>query len=145
MANYHLAILKRPYLDAILAGQKPIESRFSKIRCGPFGQVKVGDKIFFKQSSGPVRGVATAAAVKNFENLTPNKITELKQRYNHQIRGSDEYWQSKTNCKFGVLVWLKNIEHIKPIHIIKKDWRAWVVLTEKEDFGLVKNKGAEAV
>ena len=28
MANYHLVILKKPYLDAILAGLKRIESRF---------------------------------------------------------------------------------------------------------------------
>jgi len=136
MTNYHLAILKRPYLNAILAGQKQIESRFTRTKRSPFGQIKVGDKIFFKESSGPVRARAIAAAVKTLENLTPNKIANLKQQYNHQIRGSDEYWQSKANCKFGVLVWLKDAKPIRPIDIEKKDWRAWVVLTGKESFGL---------
>jgi len=27
------------------------------------------------------------------------------------------------------------------VRINKKDWRAWVVLTEKENFGLLKIKG----
>ncbi len=138
MANYHLVILKKPYLDAILGGQKRIESRFSKTRRYAFGRVLPGDKLFLKVSSGPVCAMATAAAVKNFENLTPRQIIEIKQRYNDYIRGSDEYWRSKMNCKFGFLVWLKDIEPLKPVRIHKKDWRAWVVLTEEENFGLLK-------
>lgn len=138
MANYHLVILKKPYLDAILGGQKRIESRFTKTRRYAFGRVLPGDKLFLKVSSGPVCATATAAAVKNFENLMPRQIIEIKQRYNDYIRGSDEYWQSKMNCKFGFLVWLKDIEPLEPVRIHKKDWRAWVILTEKENFGLLK-------
>lgn len=137
MANYHLAILKKPYLDAILAGSKTVESRFTKTRRMPFGQVAAGDKIFLKQSSGPVCAMATAATVKNFENLTPEKLTNLKQQYNHQVAGNDEYWQSRTDCQFGVLIWLRDVKPIEPVQIDKKDWRAWVVLTAKENFGLL--------
>jgi len=138
MANYHLVILKKPYLEAILDGRKRIESRFTKTKHPHFGQVQPGDKQFLKQSSGPVCAVATVAAVKNFENLTPKQIIELKQQYNHLIAGSGEYWQSKTDCAFGFLVWLEDVRPIEPVRIGKKDWRAWVVLTEKENFGLLK-------
>ena len=138
MANYHLAILKRPYLEAILAGRKRIESRFSRAKRSPFGQVLPGDKLFLKVSSGPVCAVATVAAVKNFQNLTPERIAGLKQQYNHYIRGSDEYWQSKTDCRFGFLVWLEDVRPIEPVRICKKDWRAWVVLTKKRNFGLLE-------
>lgn len=141
MASYHLVILKKPYLEAILAGRKHIESRFTRTKHPPFGQVMPGDKIFLKLSSGPVCAVANARAVKNFENLTPKQVIEIKQQYNHYIGGSDEYWQSKVECRFGFLVWLENIRAIKPVRIRKKDWRAWVVLTEKENFGLL-NKDA---
>ena len=137
MANYHLVILKKSYLQAILTGQKRIESRFTRARREPFGRVLPGDRLFLKVSSGPVCAVATVAAVKNFEDLTPAKIMEIKKRYNHYIVASDRYWQSKANCKFGFLVKLKDIERIEPVRIRKKDWRAWVVLTEKEDFGLL--------
>jgi len=140
MANYHLVILKKPYLDAILAGRKRIESRFTKTKRYAFGRVFPGDKIFFKVSSGPVCATAAVTSVKNFQNLTPEQIIEIKQQYNHHIIGSNEYWQSKSNCKYGFLVWLKDIKPIEPVRINKKDWRAWVVLTEKENFGLLNKK-----
>jgi len=136
--NCHLVILKKPYLDAILAGTKRIESRFTKTRRYNFRRVLLGDKLFLKVSSGPVCAIATVAAIKNFDNLTTKQILELKQRYNHYICGSEKYWHSKMNCKFGFLVWLKDVRAIEPVRIRKKDWRAWVVLTEKENFGLLK-------
>ncbi len=121
-----------------MAGRKRIESRFTRTRRYAFGRVLPGDKLFLKVSSGPVCAVATVAAVKNFENLTPGQIIELKQRYNHYIGGSKRYWQSRTDCRFGFLVWLEDIRPIEPVRIGKKDWRAWVILTEKENFGLLK-------
>jgi len=141
MANCHLVILKKPYLDAILEGRKKIESRFTKTKRPAFGRVFAGDKLFLKLSSGPVCARATVTAVKDFENLTPKQIMKIKKRYNHYIKGSDEYWDSKMNCRFGFLVWLRDVKPIEPVRINKKDWRAWVVLTEKEDFGLLKTNG----
>ena len=138
MANYHLVILKKPYLEAILAGRKRIESRFTKTMRSPFRRVLPGDKLFLKVSSGPVCAMAKAGAVKNFENLTPEQIVKIKEQHNHHIRGSDEYWQGREGCKFGFLVWLEDVQAIKPVRIGKRDWRGWVVLTKKEDFGLLK-------
>ncbi|MHC4573489.1 MAG: ASCH domain-containing protein [Planctomycetota bacterium] len=141
MANCHLVILKKPYLEAILTGRKSIESRFTMTKRAYFGRALPGDKLFLKASSGPVCGRATVAAVKNFENLTPKKIAELRKLYNHDIGGSEAIWRSKANCRFGMLVWLKEVEPVKPVRIHKRDWRAWVVLTEKEDFGLLRPGG----
>ncbi len=138
MANYHLVILKKPYLDAILTGRKRIESRFSRAKPHALGRVLAGDKLFFKESSGPVCATARVKAVKNFENISPHQIIEIRQRYNDHIIGSDEYWESKSDVKFGFLIWLEDIKTIKPVRISKKDWRAWVVLTERENFGLLK-------
>jgi ASC-1-like (ASCH) protein len=138
MKNYHLVILKQPYFDAILTGQKQIESRFTKTRREPFGQIQAGDRLLLKISSGPVCATANVAAVKSFENLTPQKIEQIKEEYNHYIKGSDEIWRSRYDCKFGLLIWLADVEPIEPVRIHKKDWRAWVVLTEKEDFGLLR-------
>lgn len=138
MANSHLVILKKPYLEAILSGRKRIESRFTKTKRSAFGRVLPGDRLFLKLSSGPVCAAATVAAVKYFEDLTPKRMAEIRRRYNDDIEGSDHYWRSKANCRFGLLVWLRDIEPIEPVRINKRDWRAWVVLTEKEDFGLLK-------
>jgi ASC-1-like (ASCH) protein len=138
MTNYHLVILKQPYLKAILEGRKKIELRLTRSRRHGFGHVFAGDKLFIKESSGPVCATATVEAVKNYQNLTPEKILEIKQQYNHQIGGNDEYWHSKMDSKFAFLVWLKDVKSIEPMRIRKKDWRAWVVLSEKENFGLFK-------
>ncbi len=137
MSNYHLAILKQPYLNAILDGAKVVESRLTRTGREPFGCIDAGDKIFFKVSSGAVCAVGTVADVKSFRDLTPTKVAGLKEKYNHLILADEDYWLSKADSKYAVLVWLKDIGAIEPIRISKKDWRAWVVLTEKKNFGLL--------
>lgn len=135
--NYHLVILKRPYIDAILIGRKTVESRLYRTRHKWLSQINAGDKLFLKASSGPVMATATAAAVKRFENLTPSQIVKLKRQYNQHIAGSREYWREKMSSRFGILVWLKGVQPIAPRFIRKFDWRAWVVLTKAENFGLL--------
>jgi ASC-1-like (ASCH) protein len=143
MVKYHLVILKKAYLDSIVEGGKTIESRFLKVNKAPFGQVSVGDVLFLKESSGPVVGRAAVKAVEFFDDLSPEKIVGIKERYNHLIGGSDEYWQERSGCRFGVLVWLGGAERMEPVRITKKDWRGWVVLTERENFGLFRRKTKE--
>jgi ASC-1-like (ASCH) protein len=138
--NYHLVILKKPYLDEILAGRKTVESRFYQTKHKWLALVSAGDKLFLKASSGPVMATATVAVVKNFDNLNARQVAELQKQYNQHIAGSQQYWQDKMNSRFGVLVWLKDVQRITPGFITKADWRAWVVLTEREHFGLVDNK-----
>jgi len=123
-----------------LDGRKGIESRLTRTRRSYFGRVLVGDKLLLKQSSGPVCAEATVAAVKNYENLTPERIRSIREQYGGQIGGSDELWLSKAGCKYGVLVWLADVRPIEPVRIDKKDWRAWVILTEKKDFGLLAGR-----
>jgi ASC-1-like (ASCH) protein len=135
--NYHLAILKKQYLCAILAGHKTIESRLYQTRQKWLRQVCEGDKIFLKATSGPVMATAMAKKVKYFENLTAEQIAEMQKQYNRQILGDEQYWRGKMNSKFGILVWLKDVRPIPHQFIKKLDWRAWVVLTTKENFGLI--------
>ena len=102
-----------------------------------FGVCK-GDKLFLKASSGPVCGTAVVSDVRRFEKLTPERMIELERRYNDLVCGRREYWQSKADCRFGVLVWLSEVRRMEPIRIVKKDWRAWVVLKKGADYGLLK-------
>jgi len=140
MANCHLVILKKPYLDAILSGKKKVESRFSKSRRNFLNSIKAGDLLFLKQSSGPVCATARIEKAKLFENLTAKKILEIKQQFNGLICGDEDFWQSALDCRFATLVKLTDVKRIEPVRINKKDWRAWVVLTEKENFGLLNRK-----
>lgn len=137
--SHHLAILKKPYLDAILDGRKTVESRLYRTNHKWLKQVSAGDILFLKISSGPVTATAEISYVKHFDNLTTEQITELKRKYNQHIIGNEQYWQEKMNARFGILVWLKNVMPITPVFIRKADWRAWVVLTKNEHFGLLKD------
>ena len=135
--NHHLVILKKPYIDAILTGRKTVESRFYQTKHKWLSQVGTGDKLFLKVTSGPVMATATIADVNRFDNLNTRLIAALKKQYNQQILGDDQYWQEKIRSQFGILVWLKDVRPITPRLIIKADWRAWVVLTPNEHFGLL--------
>jgi ASC-1-like (ASCH) protein len=135
--NYHLVILKKPYLNLILSGQKTIELRLTRARRVPGPRATAGDRLFLKASGGPVCAVATAAEVRYYEGLTPEGIAEIRRQYNEQIGGGDAVWQSMMDCRSGFLVWLRDVRPIAPVRIDKKDWRAWVVLTPEKNFGLL--------
>lgn len=135
--NYHLVILKKPYLEMILSGEKTIESRLTRARTHAFGRVHAGDKLFLKVSAGPVCATATAAEVKYYPTLTPAGIAQIKRRYGKAIGGSDALWDQMMDRQCGFLVWLTDVQPIEPVRIEKKDWRAWVVLTPEKDFGLL--------
>ncbi len=133
----HLVILKPEYLNAILGRGKKIECRLAKGVSPPFRKVSAGDVLFLKKSAGPVCATAVAERVEFHENLTCAEVLNIKSRYNNLICGADDYWQLKSDSKCCTLVWLKDVRAIEPIYIRKKDWRAWVVLNERQHFGLL--------
>jgi ASC-1-like (ASCH) protein len=132
----HLAIIKRPYLKAIIQGQKTIEARLTKTKRQPFGQISAGDMIYLKQSSGPICATAEVADVKIYENLDSSELERIKKLYNKQICGNQDYWQSKSDSRYALLIRLKDVKEIAPVKINKKDMRAWVVLSRKLNYGL---------
>jgi hypothetical protein len=90
-----------------------------------------------------VCGLATVKDVEYYADLTPERIMQIKQRHNDQIRGDDAVWASLMDRQSGFLVWLSDVRRIEPVQINKKDWRAWVVLTWENDFGLLKGFNLE--
>ncbi len=108
-----------------------------RTRRAPFGCISVGDRLFLKVSSGPVCATASVKKIVEFENLSPGRMEQIKAKYNGRILGGEDYWADKRESRYGVLVWIEKVERIEPVRIEKKDWRAWVVLDGKEDFGLL--------
>ncbi len=141
--NSHLVILKRPYLDMILTGEKTIELRLSKTKPAVFGWVLPGDELFLKASAGPVCGMARVSYVEYHANLTAAQIRQLQLRHNHAIKGPEAVWDSLLDRKYGFLVWLANVRRIDPLYIDKKDLRAWVILTPGKDFGLLSGRSGD--
>jgi len=130
----HVAILQKPYLDAIFTGRKSVELRLTITKRVPFNAIKIGERIYFKQSSGPFRNTAIVKNVLFADQLTPQKLMKLKRRYNAEILGSDAYWNSKQNAKYATLIWLHKVERITFGPSMKpSQGLAWFAFDESKD------------
>lgn len=128
----HLAIFNPPFLDLILEGKKTVEGRFSKVRCAPFGTVSEGDLIFMKESGGLVKGSFVVAAVESVGDLTPEKLIDLKARYDAPLCANvdPEFWQRRQTSRYATLLQVSHPVAFKhPFPFPKKDRRGWVVLS----------------
>src|SRR5437764_10549230 len=100
----HMAILThKSVVDKILSGEKTIESRFSRVKSVPFGQIIAGDLVYFKLSGGPVMGYARISRVEEFDNLTPRLIDDLAKRYREELALSEDFLARKMETKFASL------------------------------------------
>ena len=133
--KYHLAILAPGWTELILDGSKTIESRFTKVRCAPFGKVHEGDSVYLKESGGLVKGMFTVAKVETFENLTESQICDLfYKEYREQIFSSlsaamqrpPEKWLT---AKHATLIHVSDpIAFDEPFRYRQKGRSAWIVL-----------------
>ena len=133
--KYHLAILSPGWIERIFDESKTIESRFTKVRCAPFGKVHEGDIVYLKESGGLVKGMFTVAKVETYENLTDAQICDLfYKEYREQIfsdlsalmRRPPDKWLT---AKHATLIHIDDpVQFDKPLTFPKRDPRAWVVL-----------------
>ena len=134
----HVAILdkKRNLLSKILSGEKTIESRWYKSKITPWGCIKSGDVIYFKDSGEPVTVKATASEVLQFY-LPQTNIIQLLERYSPEICFTTKNIQELTDwCnqrKYCILVRLQNVQQIPPFQINKKGFgmmAAWITISD---------------
>lgn len=133
----HLAVVHRRYLDLILEGRKTVESRLTRVRCEPFGKIDIGDRVYFKEQSGPIRAVATVGALRSHEGLTPGAIRRLRVEHNDQILGGRDYWALKRDARYAVLIWLSDVAQTEDWTVRPRlNGRGWLCL----DGGAVRDR-----
>ncbi|MEM9882154.1 MAG: hypothetical protein AAF800_04465 [Planctomycetota bacterium] len=130
----HVAILRAPYVAAILAGTKTVESRLTTTRRPPLDCLAVGERLYFKVSSGPFRATATVARVDQYADLDPRAVDALAKRYEPRVGGEPAYWRAKRGSSFAVFVHLADVEPIDvgPRYAVQH-MRAWYVLDDAAD------------
>lgn len=129
-ASLHLAVLTEPFLGWLLDGTKSIESRFSRVRCAPYGTLAEGDVIAVKKPGGPVTGAFQAGQVSSYQ-LTPARVAELRHRFADQIRAhDDEFWRQRANCIYATLIQVRHVRTLPGWAFPKKDRRGWAQLTQ---------------
>ena len=137
----HLAILKRAYLELILAGEKTIECRLTRTSKPPFAVVKKGQRVYLKESSGLVRGVAKAGKVICRRIDGSDDLAKIQQEYGEGIMAKDDFWQSSCQASYCTLIFLEGVRALaRPFRISKKDMRGWVVLDGTQGFDFPAEK-----
>ncbi|MBN2128636.1 MAG: ASCH domain-containing protein [Sedimentisphaerales bacterium] len=132
----HVAILQPKYLELLLSGEKKVECRLSRIKCAPYGRIVVGEPVWLKESSGPIRGRGVVTQVQYFEGLTPTKVRELHQRYNEHILGSEGFWSERRSARYATLIWLGGVRPVRPWRLPRRGLSAWVVYEDGQALGL---------
>ncbi len=130
LTSLHLALLTEPFLSLLINGTKTIESRFSRVRCAPYGCLARGDVIAVKKTGGPVLGAFIAGPVTSHQ-LTPARVTELRERFATPLCASDDgFWDQRSGCAYVTLVAVEHVRCLPEITFPKKDRRGWVQLTQ---------------
>jgi len=127
----HVAIFAEPYLSLIVSGRKTVESRFSRNRCAPYGEIGNGDIILIKEVAGPICGVALAKRTWYYD-LATEPIARIKERFGAGICADDEFWSSRAGALFATLIELDATTSIAPIRFDKRDRRGWVSLRSRQ-------------
>ncbi len=127
----HLAILREPYLEHVLAGRKTVESRFARKLIPPHGVVRPGDLLLLKHASGPLVGLALVGFVRSYV-LEPAAWREIRERFSRAMCADDaEFWEERRDARFATLMQISDKLPIRPITVDKQDRRGWVVLRDE--------------
>jgi len=127
----HLAIFTEPFLSMVLSGEKTIESRFSRIRCAPYGEINSGDVILLKEVAGPISGLALARQIWCYD-LGVEPIDRIRHRFGAGIRADDAFWSSRASALYATLIELDAPASIEPLSCDKRDRRGWVSLRRRQ-------------
>lgn len=133
----HLAIMKKSWglTEKILSGGKKIESRWYLSRRVPWGLIKTGETVYFKNSGEPVSLKAKVSKVLQFGGLNPQKVRNLLLKYGEKDGIEKDkipyFLKMFKDKKYCILVFLKDSKKIKPFLINKNGFgnmSSWISL-----------------
>jgi hypothetical protein len=127
----HLAVFAQPFLSLVLQGRKTVESRITRNRCAPYGEIADGDVILIKQMAGPICGLALAEQTW-FYDLATEPLDRIRLRYGSSICADDGFWSSRQDAAYATLIRLAEIVRIAPLPCDKRDRRGWVSLRPRQ-------------
>jgi ASC-1-like (ASCH) protein len=117
----------------IISGEKTIESRWYINKSAPWGKIKKGDTVYFKNSGEPVMIKAEVKEVLSFENLNCLKVKEILRKYGKEDgiceKDKGKFYELFKSKKYCLLIFLKDPEEIKPFEISKEGFgmmSAWI-------------------
>lgn len=127
----HLAVFSQPLLGLVLEGPKTVESRFSRVRCAPWGEVHEGDLILLKEAGGPVCGMALVENVSFFD-LAHEPIGRIRECFGDRICAGEDFWELKQSSQYATILQIGRAVAVDPFDCDKRDRRGWVALRSRQ-------------
>jgi len=127
----HLAIFSEPYLSLVLDGNKTVESRFSRVRCAPYGEIEDGDIILIKQVAGPIRGITLAARTWCYD-LLREPLAHIRSRFGTRVCAGEDFWSSQSDSLYATLIELSTTLSLGAVQCEKHDRRGWVAMRTRQ-------------
>jgi len=130
----HVAVLKPKYLDMLISGEKTLGCRLTRNRIEPHGRIRRGERVYFKESSGPFRATAIVEEIIEHADLDEAGILSIREAHGPSIGAPDSFWQSKRTARFAVLVRFRKIEEVsRGPKMPSLNGRGWVRLPREDD------------
>jgi len=145
----HLAIMRKSWglTKKILSGEKKIESRWYKSKYPPWGKIRSGEIVYFKDSGEPVSIKAEVKKVLQFSDLTHDKIQKILNEYGKEdgitIEEIPKFFEMFKDKRYCMLIFLKNPQKIEPFKVDKKGFgimSAWIAIDSIEKIKVMDNK-----
>jgi len=127
--RHHLVVIHQRYLTAMLAGEKCMECRLSRLRKPPFEEVAAGDVLWLKPPSRPICAMASVGDCQ-FRELYPGEVlADVVAPFVTAIAADAGFFDdAEPSARFLSLISLTKVVSLAPIAVSKRDQRAWVVL-----------------
>jgi len=142
----HVAIMTPIWglIPKIIKGEKIVESRWYMNKTAPWDNIFAGDRIYFKDSGGPITVRAEVGRVRQLENLNPNKVKDLLYRIakddglGRNKKVLDGFYERFRDKKYVILIELKNPIEIDQFEINKSGFGAMTAWITVNDISKIK-------
>jgi hypothetical protein len=138
----HLVVMNKSLgmIPKILVGAKSIDAVWQMSKTAPWGKIKKGDAVYFKNAGEPVIAKADVAEVLQVEDLDDTKVGIILNRYYSEMGIAEQdipkFYSSWRDKKYCTLIWLENAEEIEPFEV-SKTWQAvfsaWISVEDIND------------
>lgn len=133
----HVAIMRKSWklIPKILEGRKKIESRWSVNKVLPWGKIKKGDTVYFKNAGEPVTVKAEVFKVTPFGDLTQAKVRRIIRDYGGEgkvcLSNLEDSYEWARNKRYCTLIYLNKVSKIEQFEINKNGFgigAAWLTI-----------------
>lgn len=110
--HLHIAVVQPCYAPLIMSGRKRVEARLTVRPRPPWGIARIGERVYFKQRSGPVFAAATIADVIQRELTGASDVAALREAYDARVCGEPEFWASKSGARYATMVVFRGVSAV---------------------------------